>query len=222
LFFHHFFSWSVSLPRCPSFPCLPYLLVLKWPHAQSSKKCCACLCFLHSLVLLVRCVAPLPRVFIVTINADWPICPALDNPCAGIVNLVLWWSYFLLEVGKRSSYSGNFTPFFDEISRISLHNGENSSTKEIKLTIPICPPTRQCAWNSWAIGPFLLHAIRPHPAPQSVWEESVVPYRQKTTDWPNTLNWHMVCSYVWRVRCEPVRIFFWASHSAMALSIVNW
>jgi hypothetical protein len=39
-------------------------------------------------------------------------------------------------VGKRYSFSGNFTPFFDEVARKSSHRGENSSMKVNKLIIP--------------------------------------------------------------------------------------
>ena len=39
-------------------------------------------------------------------------------------------------MGKRYSFSGNFTPTFDEIARKSSRSGENSSMKENKLTIP--------------------------------------------------------------------------------------
>jgi hypothetical protein len=39
-------------------------------------------------------------------------------------------------VGKRSSFSGYFTPYFDEIARKSSPRGENSTMKVNKLTIP--------------------------------------------------------------------------------------
>jgi hypothetical protein len=38
-------------------------------------------------------------------------------------------------VGRRYSFSGYFTPFFDEIARKSSRSGEKSSMKGKKLTI---------------------------------------------------------------------------------------
>jgi hypothetical protein len=40
-------------------------------------------------------------------------------------------------VGKKYSFSGNFTLFSDEITRKSSRRGENSSMKVNKLTIPL-------------------------------------------------------------------------------------
>jgi hypothetical protein len=82
--FHLFFTWSVSLSRCLSFPYWPFLLALRSLHAQSSKEGCASLCFLCSLMLSVPCVALLLHIFIVAINADSPICPVPGSLCAFI------------------------------------------------------------------------------------------------------------------------------------------
>ena len=46
-------------------------------------------------------------------------------------------SLFPLQVGKRSSFSGNFTPFSAERARKSSRCGENSSITGKKLTIPL-------------------------------------------------------------------------------------
>ena len=82
MFFHHFFSRSFSRSKCLSFPCLPYLLAWKLRHAQRVKEGSPSLCFRHSRVQLVPCVARLRHVSIVAINADWLICPAPDNQSA--------------------------------------------------------------------------------------------------------------------------------------------
>jgi len=77
-----FFLMEFFLPKCHSCPCLPYLLALRSLHTLAKKECYACLYFPRNLSLIVLCVALLPRVFIVALNADWLTSPVLDSQYA--------------------------------------------------------------------------------------------------------------------------------------------
>ena len=68
-----------SLPNYLSCLCSPSLLALRSLHALTKKECSACLCFPRNPSLIVLCGALLLHVFLVVINADWLISPALDS-----------------------------------------------------------------------------------------------------------------------------------------------
>src|SRR2546426_7150027 len=113
------------LPKCLSCPCLPYLLALRSLHPLAKKECYACLYFPRNPSLIVLCVALLPLVFIVAINADWLTSPVLDSQYA---------SYLRYE---------NFSAMCPPVHEKSLQN----------VWSPSLPAFRTCDCTTLSTGP---------------------------------------------------------------------